>query len=92
MRRYTDCNIPTVSLSSCEFKKDKKVLLMNSIVVGMPRELFIESNITGKVVRFVAVGPHGVLYDEDGWDGEQQVYRPMANGVNVDHLIIFNAH
>ena len=29
-------------------------------------------------------------FDEDQWDGEQQVYRPVGDVKNVDHLVIYN--
>lgn len=87
-----DLDIQTVPLSKCEYDKKRKVLKLASEYVGMPRELFIESGHTGRVVRFVSVGPEDVLFDQDQWDGEQQIYRP-ADGefrTRVNHLVIYN--
>lgn len=83
--------IPTVSLEVCEYDKTTKVLRLTSDRIGMPQTFFVESHHTGKVVRFVTVNQHDVLYDEDGWDGEMQIYRPLGNVPGVDHMYIYNA-
>lgn len=83
--------IPTVSLSLCKYDKKRKVLTMTSSHIGMPQTFFVESNHTGKVVRFAAVLPCDILFDQDGWDGEQQIYRPIGNVPGVDHMVIHNA-
>lgn len=80
-----------VPLQFCEYDKGRKVLKLASEYCGMPRELFIRSHHTGKDVRFTPVGPHDVLFDEDGWDGEMAIYRPVGNVPNVDHLVIYHA-
>jgi hypothetical protein len=83
-------SIPTVDLKFCEFDKNRKVLKLASEYFGMPCEFYVKSHHTGKEVRFVAVGPEDKLFDQDQWDGEQQVYRPMGNVPNVDHMVIYN--
>lgn len=86
--------VSKVALSLCEYDKNRKVLKLASEYCGMPRELFIESGHTGRVIRFVSVGPEDVLFDQDQWDGEQQIYRP-ADGelkARVDHLVIYNQY
>ena len=83
--------IPTVRLEDCQYDKTRKVLKLTSGRIGMPRTFFVESHHTGKVVRFIAIGPEDILYDQDGWDGEQQVYRPLGNVPGVDHMYIYNA-
>lgn len=82
--------IPTVTLDRCEYNKDRKVLMLNSKVFGMPHQFFVVSHKTGKEFRFVAVGPEDVLFDQDQWDGEQQVYRPVGHCPTVDHMVIYN--
>ena len=81
---------PTVPLKFCEFDKTRKVLKLASEYFGMPTEFFVESHHTGKQVRFVAVGPEDVLFDEDGYDGEQVIYRPVGNVPNVSYMVIYN--
>lgn len=82
--------IPTVSMTLCEYDKSRKVLKMASEYIGMPNTFFVESNHTGKVVRFVVVNEYDVLFDQDGWDGEQKIYRPLGNVPGVDHMVIYN--
>lgn len=83
--------IPVVDLKFCEYDKTRKVLKLASEFFGMPREFMVRSHHTGKEVRFTAVGEHDVLFDEDGWDGEQCIYRPVGNVSNVDHMVIYHA-
>lgn len=82
--------IPTVPLKLCEYDKSKKVLRLASEYFGMPLEFFVESHHTGKVVRFKVVDQYDVLYDQDGWDGEMRVYRPIGNILGVDHMYIYS--
>ena len=85
-------NIPTVNLSRCEYDKTRKVLSLASEYFGMPLTFFVKSHHTGKEVRFVPVNPADVLYDEDQWDGEQQIYRPVGNVPGVDYMVIYNQY
>ena len=82
--------IPTVPLKFCEYDKKRKVLKLASEYFGMPLTFFVESHHTGNKVRFVPVTPADKLFDEDGWDGEQQIYRPVGNVPGVDHMVIYN--
>jgi hypothetical protein len=41
---------------------------------------------------FVTVGPQDRLFDQDGWDGEQQIYRPIGNVPNVDYMVIYHTY
>lgn len=88
----TKPTIPTVDLSRCEYDKTRKVLKLASEYMGKPREFFVESPFTGKIVRFTAVGEHDVLFDQDQWDGEQQIYRPIGNVPGVSYMVIYNQH
>jgi hypothetical protein len=83
--------IPTVPLSLCEYNKDTKVLKLASEYFGMPGEFFVRSEKTGKEVRFKCVDQHDILFNQDQWDGEQQVYRPIGNIDTVDHMVIYHA-
>jgi hypothetical protein len=85
--------IPRIELRHCEYDKTRKVLKLSSELLagGFPAQLFIKSHHTGKEVRFVPVGPEDRLFDQDFWDGEMCVYRPVGNVPNVDHMIIYHA-
>jgi hypothetical protein len=67
-----------ISTRDCEYKKTTGTLVKphNS---RFPNEVFVESHISGRVVRFIHIQMGHPMYDEDGWDGEQAVYQP-ANG------------
>ena len=82
--------IPNISLEVCDYDKERKVLKLASEYIGMPMTFFVRSHHTGKEVRFVPVSPADVLFDQDQWDGEQQIYRPLGHVPGVDHLVIYN--
>ena len=85
-------DISVVDLQKCEYDKQRKVLRLASEYFGMPRQFFVKSHHTGKEVRFVAIGPEDKLFDQDGWDGEQQIYRPTTNIDAVDHMVIYHQY
>ena len=80
--------IPSIELRHCEYDKTRKVLKLASEFFGMPSTFFVKSHHTGKAVRFVPVGPEDRLFDQDFWDGEMCIYRPVGNVPGVDHMII----
>ena len=82
--------IPSVSLKDCEYDKRNRVLTLPSDFIGKPRQFYVVSHKTGKEFRFVAIGEEDVLFDEDGWDGEQQIYRPVGHCPTVDYMVIYN--
>jgi len=84
--------IPSIDLGKCDYDKSRKVLKLVSEYIGMPRQFIVKSHHTGKEVRFVVVGPEDKLFNEDGWDGEMCVYRPVGNVPGVDHLVIYHAY
>jgi len=83
-----------VGLNLCEYDKERRVLKLASEYAGMPSELFVESHVTGRTVRFVPVTESDVLFDQDQWDGEQQIYRPASSEMSarVDHLVIYHQY
>lgn len=84
--------IDVVSLEFCEYDKERKFLKLSSDHCGMPPTLIIKSHKTGREITFVQVDPTDKLYDPDGWDGEQNVYRtfPFNALPNVHYLVIMN--
>ena len=79
-----------VSTAQCQYDKARRVLTLPSEAIGMPSEFWVRSHHTGKIVKFVAVQPGDRLFDQDGWDGEQQIYRATVAVTNVDHMVIYN--
>ena len=81
-----------VSTAQCVYNKTGRYLSLPSEVIGMPPEFWVRSHHTGKIVKFVAVQPGDSLFDQDGWDGEQCIYRPVDALPNVDHMVIYNQY
>ena len=79
-----------VGLEYCTYdKRGKKLILASEFFAGgFPREIELRSHYTGKVITFIPVQQGDELYDEDGWDGEQCIYRPIQFVPNVDYLIV----
>ncbi len=80
--------LPVIDLRDCQWHSKRKVLVASSALIGMPRQFMVHSHHTDREVRFVAIGPEDRLFSEDGWDGEQCVYRPTSVLANVDHMVI----
>lgn len=90
-------NVMNVPLSSCEYDKQRRTLCIAYKDLpparrfsdwGFPASVNIHSEKTGRTVQFYPVGPNDRLYNEDQWDGEQQIYRPNVALETVDHLVI----
>ena len=80
-----------VPLKLCEYDRDRRVLKLASEYFGMPQEFTVLSHHTGRSVVFRTVTSEDPLFDEDGWDGEQQIYRPTQVLPGVDHMVIYHA-
>lgn len=89
-RAYME-KIQTIDLKLCKYDKTRKVLTLSSEHTnGFPKEFYVKSQYTGKSVRFVPVLPGDSLFDEDGWDGEQMIYRPCSKVNKVDYMVVYN--
>mgnify|MGYP003342563039 FL=1 len=75
-------------LSLFVWNKDRKSLVMNNFTHAFPQEFMVRSHHTGKEVRFRRVNDFDVLYDEDQWDGEVMVYRPVGTVANVEYAAL----
>ena len=84
--------IPSVELRVCDYDKKLKRLSFASEYVGMPSEFEVVSHHTGKKVKFVTVKYGDPLFCQDGWDGEQQIYRSVETLPNIDYLVIYNQY
>jgi hypothetical protein len=80
----------TVSLELCEYRKARKSLVLSSepFAGRFPKQFMVRSHHTGKEVRFVAINEYDVLFDQDQWDGEQMIYRPVGNVSTVDYAVV----
>jgi hypothetical protein len=84
--------IKTVPLEYCDFRAHCGKLTLASEYIGMPREFYVLSHHTGRKVLFRTIGPEHPLFDQDQWDGEQQVYEPVDPVNNVKVLVIYNQY
>ena len=86
--------IKVIPLSACTYVKKTRVLLTGSDQFGrsFPNQFMVESGRTGKIVRFARVNQYDILYDEDGWDGEQCIYRPMGDVPTVSYMVVMNEY
>jgi hypothetical protein len=80
-----------VPLNRCEYDKSRKVLKLASEFMGMPHEFYVKSHFTNRKIKFTAIGPEDKLFDEDQWDGEQQIYRQFEVGT-IDYMVIYNQY
>lgn len=83
---------PIVPLKFCEYDKTRKVLKLASefFAGSLPQKFWVESHHTGDMVQFGVVSEHDPLFDPDGWDGEQMVYRPLTPAPRVDHAVVYH--
>ena len=68
--------IPVIPLNHFTYSKEKKTLQIYRGVYGQPREFFVESSKTGRVVRFVEDSDD--MMQAEGYDGEACSYKPAA--------------
>lgn len=87
-----------LDLSLCEFHPDRGQLSVrredlprDPTRCGFPREILVHSHHTGRELLFRPIGPGHRLFDEDYWDGEQQIYEHSDNLVKkVTTLVVYN--
>ena len=83
--------IPRVPLKMCDWNKGAKRLTLASEFCGMPSELIVDSP-SGTSVKFRRIGENHPQFDQDQWDGEQQIYEPCIPVPNIETLVIYHAH
>ena len=78
------------SLRVFEYLPEKKCLTSPSKNFSgrFPVLLSVTSHHTEETVQFSPVKPEDPLFCQDGWDGEQQIYRPIKAIKNVEYLVI----
>ena len=86
-------NTPTVSLAHCQYKAHCGKLSLSTVYTDdrLPSSINIKSHHTGRTVLFTAINEFDPLFDEDGWDGEQQVYRPATGDTRAKVLVIYRS-
>lgn len=61
-----------------EYNKEKKCF-HRGFPYRFPTSVFLTSQWTKQTIEFVPVGEDDPLFDQDGWDGEQQIYRACGD-------------
>jgi len=85
-------HVEVVGLQRFEYSKEQRKLTIPSEYFGMPERFKVISHHTGRIVTFAVVQPGDNLFCQDGWDGEQKIYRPIDECKGVDYCVIYNAY
>ena len=87
-------DIPVIPLEKMEWHKDRKMLTIPSEYCGMPAKFFVKSHHTGRIVLFQPVDENDAMFDQDQWDGEQQIYKPVDSemATNAKYVTIYNQY
>lgn len=82
--------IPTVSLAYCHYRAHCGKLELSTAHTNdcLPAKIYIQSHFTGRSILFTCVTEDDPMFDQDQWDGEQQVYRPSTPEERVKLLVI----
>lgn len=80
--------VPMIQTSDCEWKRERETLVHAFGDGSFPRQMRVQSAHTGLVVSFVPVQPGDPMFDEDGWDGEQMIYRSADVTTRARYLVL----
>lgn len=89
--------VPKVSFAQCDTRRSnvtfckKRFMMLASEYIGMPSEFDLVSTFTGKTIRFKVIGENDPMFDQDQWDGTQQIYRP-TEPCKLDYFVIYNQY
>lgn len=82
-----------MKFSSDVFEYDpKRKMLKRAFGFKFPDSVFVTSSRTKKTVEFLPVTYGDDLFDEDGWDGEQMVYRAVSSDPKVREVSLVLYH
>ena len=83
-------SIPTIDLALFDYSKQKRTLQLSRDLYGTPREFFVQSHKTGRVVHFVQ--DHDDMMANECYDGEATSYKPVMNEApcNIIRAFIVN--
>ncbi len=87
----TAVEVPFVDFAvGCKYDKVARRITVHVSSFGHPFKGYPRSFdlYTGRLVRFHCIDSSDPLFDEDQWDGMQQIYRPEIILPKVDHLVV----
>jgi hypothetical protein len=70
----------------------KRLTISTEKIAGsiiFPHTVYVKSHHTNKQVTFKPIRETHNDFDQDQWDGEQQIYEPIDARVNVKTLVIY---
>lgn len=73
------------SLRDLDWDPQRRYLLgYSELFAGaFPDKVLVTSHHTGREIMFLPINPDHPLFDEDGWDGEQQIYQGQDAGADI---------
>jgi hypothetical protein len=76
--------------------KAKRLTISTEKIAGsiiFPHTVYVKSHHTNNQITFKPIKETHNDFDQDQWDGEQQIYEPIYTGVkvNVKTLVIYRA-
>ena len=82
--------IPETSLVNFAFNREHGRLTGASEMFGgsFPSEFVVKNYKTQRSLTFKPVQPGDKLFDQDQWDGVQQIYRPSDDSTPVKSLVL----
>jgi hypothetical protein len=87
-----------VELKDCEYNKQRKAIIYrhtdnttNQWSVRFPREIIVTSHATNRKVVFRTIGEDHPKFDQDQWDGEQQIYEHTESALKTVDLLYVTA-
>ena len=82
-----------MKFSSDVFEYDTKdKMLKRAFNYKFPDSVFVTSSRTKNTVKFLPVSYGDDLFDEDGWDGEQMVYRAVSSDPKIREVSLVLYH
>lgn len=84
-----------ISTQDCTYHVNRKRLVISTAKIAgsiiFPHTVYVKSHYTNKQLTFKPINETHQDFDQDQWDGEQQIYEPInsVDKVNVKTLVIY---
>ena len=84
-----------ISTQDCVYQPTRKRLTISTAKIAgsiiFPHTVYVKSHFTNKQLTFKPIKETHQDFDQDQWDGEQQIYEPIdaKDNVNVKTLVIY---
>jgi len=89
---HSQDRIDSYSLTDCKWQKKLNQIICPVKSNGkFPAAVNVHSPRTDKTVIYVFLTPNDSRFDQDGWDGEQMVYKTIEQTNNAEYLVLYNS-